>query len=113
MDDLLQVGPTEQGPLQEFHLTQRIIVNRYPFQQWGQELIGIDVNPRRRLVSGRDQGDDWPANYTNPPRQADRQPFVPPETPSVGPRLVVKNALHPSTVHRPRARAQTAARRSL
>jgi len=31
-------------------LTQRVFVNRDPFQQWRQELIGIYVNPRRRLV---------------------------------------------------------------
>ncbi len=47
MYDLLQVGPTEQGSLQEFDLTQRVVVDRDPFQQWRQELIGVDVNPRR------------------------------------------------------------------
>ena len=78
MYDLLQVGPTQQGSLQEFHLTQRVIVDRDPAQQWRQQLIGIDVNPRRRLVLGRDQSNDRPANCTNQPRQANRQPFVAP-----------------------------------
>ena len=79
VDELLEIGPAEQGALQKIEMTRRVGIGRQAVQQRGQQRIDIEIDARGRFVFGRDKGDRDPADRAHQPGDADGEPLLPPQ----------------------------------
>ena len=77
-DQLLEVGPAEQGALQHFKLADRGGVSRQAAQQRREDRIGIDIQPRTQLILVGHQIDADPADAADQPGDEDADPAAAP-----------------------------------